>query len=175
MSIRDEINNRLIEARLFLLPPALSTAPSVRTLLITPTIRKVVLGPWADPKFAVRAGRLRADLDAFSEGFVLSVATDPFRKPRSTFMARLDKPDDEVWEIRSRDPKPGIRVFGRFAEKDVFIAINWATRETLGGPKSRGWRDAIETCKAEWRNLMITYPPATGDDPNDYITNIILV
>jgi hypothetical protein len=85
-------------------------------------------------------------------------------------MAQLDSVQDEVWEIRSRDPKPGIRVFGRFAETDLFVALTWWWRSDLKGPKSKQWRNAREGCKAEWQKLFPAYPAKSGTQINDYIS-----
>ena len=175
MSIRDEISRRCAEGRLYCLLPALIGTPAVRTVLVSPEINDVVIGPWNDKKFEDRAGRLRANLDMFTSGSVISVGTDPFKKKKTAYMSPLDPAIDKVWEIRSRDPKPGIRVFGQFSEKDIFVALTWGFRETLGGPGSRKWRDARERCKAEWRKLFSTYNPHTGNDPHEYVSNIILV
>lgn len=175
MSIRHEIRDRVSERRLIELSPALTSSPFVRTMLISPAISDLVFGPWENPEHEYRCGRLRADLDMFIDGSVISVAQRPYKKPRRTYMSRLDKPHDEVWEIRSRDPKPGLRVFGRFAEKDVFIALTWAPRDWLGPPWSNEWESTKRHCAAEWRQLFPTYNPLAGGSFHDYVSNIILV
>ncbi len=175
MSIRDEISSRRAEGRLYCLLPALIGTPAVRTVFVSPEVNDVVFGPWNDKKFEGRAGGLRADLDMFTSGMVISVGQDPFKKRKNAYMSPLAPAIDQVWEIRSRDPKPGIRVFGQFSEKDVFVALTWGFRENLGGPGSHKWRDTRERCKAEWRKLFSTYSPHTGKSPHDYISNIILV
>jgi hypothetical protein len=144
-------------------------------MFVSAELLEAVLGPWSCVEDEVRFNRLRADLDMFIDGSLLSMAQAPYKKPKTTYMARLDPIADEVWEIRSRDPKPGIRVFGRFSEKDVFIALTWEFRDGLGGPASREWRDAREGCKAEWRKLFPTYPALGRNDLHDYASNIILV
>ncbi len=63
----------------------------------------------------------------FIAGKVISVGWDPMKKGVSAFMARLAPVEDEVWDIRSRDPSPGIRVLGSFSERDVFVALLWQT------------------------------------------------
>jgi hypothetical protein len=78
-----------------------------------------------------------------------------------------------VWEIKSPKPRPVLRVFGRFAEKDVLIATNLGDRATLGGWGSREWRDAIETCKAEWRRLFPSWEPLCKGSIHDYVSNAI--
>lgn len=175
MSIRGEIASRCDERRLFALEQAIPGSSAVRTMFVSPDLNSLILGPWDDKQIAHRAGRLRANFDMFISGLVISVGQHPYKKKISAYMSPLDPPPDEVWEIRSRDPKPGIRVFGRFSEKDVFVALTWGYREDLHGPKSREWRDAREGCKAEWRRLFHPYGPHTGSTPHDYISNIILV
>lgn len=87
-------------------------------------------------------------------------------------MRQLFRWRDEVWEIRSQD-EPGIRVLGRFADTDLFIALTWHKRSELLGPQSRPWRDAIVGCKTEWKNLFPAYPPKSGDPSNAYPTDYI--
>lgn len=175
MSIRVEITSRCNEGRLVPLAPYLPGLPSVRMIFVSPELYALVAGPWGDKEIEHRANRLRADFDMFITGSVISVGQDPYKKKKNAYMSSLDPTEDEVWEIRSRDPKPGIRVFGRFTERDVFVALNWAHRDKLGGPQSREFRDERERCKAEWRKLFPSYAPHTGATPDDYISNIFLV
>lgn len=127
------------------------------------------------PALAQRMGFLRADLDKFTEGQLLSVGQHPFKKKKTAYLCRLSPPMDEVWEIRSCDPRPGIRVFGRFCEYDTFLALMHFHREDLGGPDDPAWPQIVNKCKAEWRKLFPTYDPHTGDTPHDYVSNIFLV
>ena len=175
MSIQDEINARCGEEppRLFLLPPAIPGSPCVRHVFVSPEINGAAQGPWDDADHEFRCGRLRQYLDRLTEGMLVSVGRDPFKKKADAFLVRLDEAEDEVWEIRVRQPKPGIRIFGRFADKDVFVALSWLGREVLTNDKE--WRDARENCKATWRKLFPTYPAHTGDDFDKYISNFILV
>lgn len=175
MSIRDEINHRCNEGRLRLLLPAIPGSLCVRHLFISSEIQAAISGPWSDVAEELRFGFLRATLDTFTEGMLIAVGKDPYKKGKIAYMCQLDPVTDEVWEIRSRAPKPGIRIFGSFSEKDSFIALTWLYREGLGGPKSREWRDAREGCKAEWRKLFPAYNPHTGENFDDYASNIFLV
>lgn len=176
MSIRGVIASRRDEGRLCLLQPAMPGSPCVRWMFVSPEIFEAIDGPWNDSNEGYRFGRLRADLDAFIEGRLISIGKHPYKKNKKAYMSQLDPVVDEVWEIRSIDPKPGIRVFGSFSEKDTFVALTWLYRAPLMGPNSREWRDAREQCKAEWRNLFITYKPHTGADlENDYASNAFLV
>ncbi len=142
----------------------------VRSMFVGAEVYEIVTPPFPENTDGYRFGRLRADLDAFTEGRVISIAEDPYKKPNSTYLARTDPIEHEIWDIRSRDPKPAIRVLGAFSEPDMFVALVWAFRESLGGPRSREWRDLIERCKAEWRKLFPTYQPHKGDSPRDYVS-----
>lgn len=107
MSIRDEIGDQIRERRLFLLEPALASSPSVRTMIVSAEIRKLFIGPWEDTRHEYRSGRLRADLDTFTEGRVISVAQAAYKKPKTTYMARLEPLADEVWKNQKSRSQAG--------------------------------------------------------------------
>ena len=46
-------------------------------------------------------------------------------------MGLLAPREDAFWDIRSRDPRPGLRVIGHFAETDVFVALVWRPRSVV--------------------------------------------
>lgn len=150
--------------------------PIERRLYVSNDLRGFLEGPWVDSVEEYRSGKLQAQLEMFIIGDPISVAQNPYKKPKHAYMARVDPIADEVWDIRSRDPKPGIRVFGRFAEVDIFLALTWSERDRLAGRGSRQWRDAREECKTEWKNLFPAYNPVHGASLNDYIsTNVVPV
>ena len=176
MSIYTEISARVTEGRLYPLQPFMPPEAGVpeRRMFLSEEIRSLIVGPWHDTEWQLRCGALYADLDKFVQGGLITVAEHPFRRGKTAYMKQLSKWSEEVWEIRSRDPQPGIRVMGRFADTDVFIALSWSYRSSLGGPNARPWRDAIVGCKTQWRNLFPAYEPiSAGDDdayPNTYIS-----
>ena len=95
-------------------------------------------------------------------------------------MGLLDPPADAVWDIRSRDPRPAIRIIGHFADTDLFIGLTWAPRSVpvpwsnrppLGEGGSEQWKLIIRECKAAWRRLFPSYDPYSGDTIHDYISN----
>jgi hypothetical protein len=170
MSIRDEIRRRMEETppRLFFLPPLIGGAAVARELFVSQEIYRVANPPWEATDLAARYARMRAYLDAWTEGRLISITDRPYRKPKPTYMARIDPAPDEVFDIRCIDPHPGIRVIGCFADRDLFIALTYTGREDL--PTSRDWRNEREACKAAWRRLFPTYTPFTGASLNDYIS-----
>jgi hypothetical protein len=176
MSIRDVINSRLAERALFLLEPVMPDDPVQRTMLISPEVRHLLSGPWGTDSDARRANRLRADLERFITGQLVGLCLTPYQA-RTAYMGRLDRPEDEVWDIRSVDPSPGLRVFGRFAERDVFIALSWrprsedwASRKALRSGKSLEWHFVILECHAHWKRLFPGYQPVRGESISDYVS-----
>lgn len=170
MSIRDEVHARCApdDGRLVFLEPLMPGAHS-RCLYIERELHDAIMQEATDPtgSTAFRMGRLISDLDLFSTGERITVG---YGAEKTCMMKHLDPRREEVWEIRSRDPKPSFRVFGRFAEPDVFIATNMARRDQLGALGSHEWADEVRRCKVIWRRLFPTYLPHTGESIHDYIT-----
>src|SRR5689334_23804797 len=113
MSIRKVIRERLAERRLFELSPSMPSDRHERTMYLSEQVNALIEGPWDGQKWANRCMRLRGNLDEFLKGDELTVSLEPYNHD-TAYMGRLDRPIDEVWDIRSRDPSPGMRVLGRF-------------------------------------------------------------
>src|SRR3954462_15961174 len=172
MSIRTLIADRIAGGRLVQLPHMLLGLRTPRVIyLVSDLFRDLVQGPWADEETEFQMGTLGADLDRFLEGLPIVVG---YRRARHAYMKRLDPGRDEIWAIRSRDPKPEYRVFGRFAETDVFIGTKCLDRDYLGNEKSRQWRDEMVRCATDWNSLFSPYPPLIDRQLHEYIsTNVI--
>jgi hypothetical protein len=76
-----------------------------------------------DVRTIKRWAQLVADIGHFVEG----------GRVTEKLVKQLDPPKYEHWELISRKPKPGLRVFGRFAKPDVFIGTHVLERAGLGG------------------------------------------
>ena len=171
MSIqRYEIAARVRSGELYLLRPEARGAATNRVLLLTGTMKMAVVdGPWTDKVEENRlAGTLRADLERFVSGDVLRVSLGG-RELAAEDMKRLQD-TYEVWELKSKTTK-SIRVFGRFAGYDVFVATHWQWRRNLGAYGSDQWGDEINKCGTEWANMFQIHTPHTGDNINDYISD----
>ena len=157
MSIRDEINYWLGNNRLYQVFPRLTGASVHRTLFVTDDVNRLIQGPWKDKLEEYRCGKLWAAFDRFVEGRLITMARRPFRKPKTSYLARIAPVRDEVWDIRVLDPHPGLRIFGRFSEQDTFVALTWAPREILNNPAD--WRRECQRSLALWRQLFHNYQP----------------
>lgn len=174
MSIHDEIESRCDEGRLF--PFTLAGADPARWIFMSEDINKLFIGPWESQERKNRCVDLSVDFERFVSGGMITVARRS-RKAKNAYMSQLEKPFERAWDIRSTNPRPGIRVLGRFAGQNVFVALNWEFRELLGEYGSDEWNFVINKCKANWRQLFHPYDPI-GDDQriseeniNDYISS----
>ena len=92
-------------------------------------------------------------------------------------MGLLAPRKDGFWDIRSRDPKPSLRVIGHFAETDVFVALVWRPRSVvfegrvhLGEVQGPNWDAAKSQCREQWNALFPNHTPLTGENIGDYIS-----
>ncbi len=109
MSIHDEIKHRIAEGRLFEVVPIMDE-PIQRRMYVTEEINVLLNGPWQDdPEWEERCGELRVTLEQFVIGAYLNVCLIPY-KAQAAYMGRLEPIKDEVWDIRSIDPSPALRV-----------------------------------------------------------------
>lgn len=171
MSRYDELRDRVKDGSLFFVPPLdLEGEILVRKLYVSPAIYKLLEGPWSTFEWETRCTELYADLHTFVAGHWIAGRMPP-SKSTEAFIALLDPQSAEVWEIRSIDALPQLRIFGRFAGVDCFVALTWHCRPELGDdPKV--WAVAIAECQREWARLL-SYEPHTGEDIYDYISSKI--
>jgi len=164
MSIYDELRYRVNQGDLFLLE-APKNERMVREMYLSDELNYMVNDLENEWGMAVRA---------YMERFVKGTRI-PLRMPSSgepsAFMSLLDDKKDEVWEIRVRDPEPQLRVFGRFAAKDKFVALRFWTREEVTGK----FEIAKEDCKADWHHLFPHDKPFSGRTVYDYASNSFAV
>lgn len=163
-SIREAIKSH--EGRtLFCLPSALLGEETPRTVFVSNELHEIVNGPpWPATWEGRRHANLRALFDGFTEGDWITVAENPFDKDGRAILARVAPAEDEIWDFRCLDPRPGIRAFGRFSEPNTFIALTWNYREIVD------WSREVKRCKAEWQRLFYHLPPFMGKTVDEYIT-----
>jgi hypothetical protein len=167
MSVREEIQYLCDIGRLARFWPLLAVPKHRRAMYVSKSIEELLINSWDSPQQEFRWGYVLSDLTVFVRDPWITVAADP-RRAKAAYMARLLPDGDEVWDVRCRDPHPGIRLLGRFAEKNVFIALTWEERLPLGRFESDEWKAAISRCATEW-NLHFWSDPLRGNYPDDYL------
>ncbi|SRR6266516_92564 len=164
MSIEGLIQDCLEARQLFPLLPWLPSVKPVRVIYISREVKDFIDSP------EDRAGQLHADLDSFIGGHIITVSTIP-HKARNAYMGLLDPSKDGIWDIRSRDPSPSLRLLGGFSGKDEFVGLALHRRALMGAGNSKEWAIAITHCKSEWRKRFHAYKPLTGDSLHDCLSN----
>ena len=172
MSIREIINLWVADGEISFIAPAYDALPTVRYFFASPEVSRAILGPWETSEERTRYGRARGHVDLFITGQLIALRMPP-SKSVDAHTALLEERRHEAWEMRPRNPKPGIRIFGRFSEKDTFIALTTALRENL--VTDDDWQQEIERCKKEWRKYFNTFKPFSGRTGHCYASNVFLV
>ncbi len=147
---------------LYPLVPRARGVKVVRAMFLGEELHDLLNSPEGDEDWETRVGQLQADLERFVSGSI---------DPKYLFL--LYPARDAVWEIRSVNPNPSIRVLGFFAKRDVFVATNFALREDLGGWQSRQWRDVKRKAGTVWRQAFSTYKPRNSIRISDLVTGAI--
>jgi hypothetical protein len=154
----------------------------VRRILMHEEVATLQNGPWESPddkwsdeEWEYRCVFIRRNLSRFLNGKKVTVALDPKTDEDECLLKRLDRIEDEVWAFRCIEPAPGVRIFGSFAETNIFIALHWGLRRDLGGWGDPRWTAAVNKTRARWGICFGGTKPKTGA-LNDYISrNTILV
>lgn len=175
MSISGWIARLIKEDRLFLLEPVFGSVAAKRSLLVSSEIQRLINGPWPTKRWEERGARLRADLESFASDGEISVCTDPHLASVED-LGLLAPAEAGIWDWRSRDPKPGLRLLGQFVEKDCLALLIPAMRSSVCDPPdfvprgplndaaSDAWREAIADTSKLFRALFHPYIPVPGGD-----------
>lgn len=163
MSIEDEILERNARGMLFPLSPLAPGTTAKRSMFVEERLWKLLQSPEGDDEWEKRVAYLRADLEVFVTGEVIG--------PKYLFL--LYPARDAVWEIRSVQEEPSIRVLGFFPKKDVYVAATFALREELGGWQSREWKTVKRFAAAVWRKLFPSYRPITTTKVEEVVTGAL--
>lgn len=177
MSIDGQINAALASGNLHYLSVPQSLKPR-RVMLVHTDIRDILDNEAPTPIAARRLGRLSADLEMFVKGSTISMCFENYRHG-DAYMGRYDPSDEGTWAIRSRKPRPSMRVFGRFAKTDRFVALNfefrsvgvsWSDKKPLGPGNSIEHQIAMIVANKRWNQIFPGTEPIKGENVHDYIS-----
>jgi hypothetical protein len=168
MSIDAQIGQYLSSGTLFAIAPAQPGKASVRDVIVSKDIWDLVRDDATPPaELELVWGRVRARLDSIVAGSMFLFGLDPFNKSIGSHVARTDPVEVGIVDVRIRDPKPAIRVFGGLAKPDVLVLLSYAYRDNLN------FKQEIAQARALWDNLFPNHPPMTGKSHDDYFSNIL--
>lgn len=167
MSTQDCIENALAAGDLVELMPSLPGSSCMRRVLVSCHVYNFLnCAPSTPLEVIPKIADTRYALDRFITGASISVNMTPYdhEKPSSTELSRLDI-ERSIWQFRIRDPKPQIRILGMFAERDTFVALDYANRDTMYYPASES------ITQSQWDDLFQGIPPVTGEKIDAYISD----
>jgi hypothetical protein len=164
MSIIDQIKERIAEGHLVEIDWRDLRSPDQnryrRWIYVSSAIHREMNQRSAQQAFRV----LSAQFQSFLSGANIPVALEANHKHAE--WARLQKPGDEVWESRIRYTSPELRILGRFAARDVFVALNLYDYQLRG---KKAWDRAKLLCQSDWSLLFPTMSPVQGRTIHDYL------
>jgi hypothetical protein len=166
MSILGDIQKRCNEQppKLILYEP-FEPVPGIRTLYVEADLQKFILGPWHSEREKNLSIDMQLDLDRFVSGVEITVALQEKAKTKARHanLKRLYR-KREVWEFRIRGSSPQQRVFGRFAEWNIFVALFRDDRPGID------YDQASIRVSTEWDRLLSPNPFKEGRKANDYVS-----
>lgn len=156
MSIKEEIWHRISEGRLVELRPRIRPPAGCprRQLYLDQRLFDEIVAERDDLDLMDRFAELEADLAQFITSPTL----------HDGYIKQLSPSRDVVWEIRSVEPEPQLRVFGLFAAKNVFVATHYEDRNHLGSFESQAWREEKRRARTIWNQLFNAYHPFDAED-----------
>lgn len=122
-----------------------------------------------------RLAMLLADIDTFTEGKNISFGNDPYDKDKSAFMARTDPPELGIFDLRSIEPRPALRLFGGFSETDTFIGLTVRTRKDLGGRHEPHFSRALTDAQFKWNDLFPHHAPLYSTNSKEHVSQNVYI
>lgn len=173
MSIKSELKRLVIEEVLWCVEPFPGDQPA-RMVLLATGLNAILASATSES----RIGRLLANLQDVVAGGDISLSFEAFKHKNATF-GLLSPSAEGTWELRSRDPKPGLRVFGRFADQDTFVGVDWWPRSKpldgfdknpLGDRNSLEYQFAQIAVEQFWDTHLAHIAPIIGAQCSDYFS-----
>jgi len=162
MLITDAIGRLCDQGRLARVEPLDWRASQERVVYVSRDIYQFLQQNSSDAATNIDRRKLHRLFDRFISGQEISAA---FKKNiKGSNIKRLSPSSAEVWEFKVKT-RQQIRVFGRFAAKDLFVAIT--------GPVDRANCDFEAEkirCQQEWSDLLPGHSPIHGSTIDDYIS-----
>lgn len=162
------ISTTLWESRLRLqgyrqLTPRVPLRPgeAKRQIWAAPAVYELLKGEKPDSGFP----DLEADgfIGTFSKGYLVDASRRPKSKARFKWLCGVE----QVWVLSFRKPPPGWRILGRFAQKNMFIAMAVFEREQLDDMVTYTAR--AKDMIVQWEELFPGVDPHSGSSFGDFL------
>lgn len=173
MSIHDVIHEWKADGTLSVVQRQVQTRPAVRCVVANRFVQTMLCGPWNSSVEEDRYLTAKATIDLFIDGEVMAVRVPPSKSAKAQ-IALLDPNSALVWEFRTRPSQRhryGVRVFGMFADKNLFVALSAVFKEDLLDKSE--YPKEMAFCRQRWMTLFQPYNPNLGAAPDAYLSDWI--
>lgn len=135
-----------------------------RIMMVTQAIDALLNAP-APPFPRFPAG---VSMDGYRAGHLVTVSRDAGKQSNFKLLENVD----ELWAFSIRTPKDfQARLFGRFVQRDIFVATEAHLRVTLGG--SVQYHAMATRASSEWDNLAGGVKPLRSNSIADYLGHTV--
>jgi len=170
MSIQELLQRHISAARLLFVTPLLPGRAVERNVFVSPDVAKLIVGDTSIPaRFHRVGGEARAQIDAFTTGRAIRFAMNPMHKDPATLVARNEPTNKGIVDLRIRQPRPPVRLFGAFAQVDVLVLLTWEERKNLR------FNAAVKRCRGQWDLLFPHNAPLIGIAHHEYISRNVII
>ena len=164
---------RLVENNLVVhVPPQMVGTTSRRHFFLVLNIsQRLEAALYGKSGYDKRLAMLLQDIDTFTAGQIVSFGNHPYAKDKSAFIARTSPEEFGIFDIRSNNPSPALRLFGAFAEVDTFVGLTIRVRKELGGKAEPKFDDAVTEAALLWNRLFPDNKPFNRLDPRELVSH----
>lgn len=172
MSIRERIDE-LVKGNA-LIPFRLEGVKARRALFMTHEMQRVMSNPVSSVNFFQQKAEIISFFERWVGGGLIAIRLT--QEGKDAELARLMPPPEEIWEIRLLAPRPQVRVFGRFAARDMLVVTAAHNRDQLGsatsrtGKRNQSWLRAMYDCERDWNRIFGGAEPLRGYAIGDYVS-----
>lgn len=164
MSIAELILSRCAEGKLQRLNPSRLSDAKRRALYLTPQLASEVFSEPDDEEKLDDLAFLEQEMHRFTSA----------KNIEECYFKMLAPKSKRVWELKATDGEDiHLRVFGVFAEKDVFVAMSYAYRADLGDKDSYEWKRQISYTRKMWDHLFPGHSPKGIETIQSLVTGVI--
>lgn len=164
MSIRSRIEELEQKGGLKRYVPV-EAVPEMREIITSRTVTAFIeCLPGVPKKLFGTAGASSLLFDSFVAGGQVTFGMDP-RSHTGALIARNDPLRDRICDFRVLQPEPSVRIFGAFAERDVFVALTYQPRARL----TNVFQNAVGVARKQWDLMFPDHQPVYSDGIQDYV------
>ena len=171
MSIQEHIRTCLDHGRLHVHRPLDPGAAHLRIVLLTPELREEIDAKLLDEHAGNRTVPSLADLDRFIGGDPITIGD---RRHKHAFLKRLDPQGDQVWELRSIDPKPSVRALRDVCSYRHSRPDPYASANRTGRLQARAFKEEIRRTRQIWQGIFAPYSPLASDKVTEYVKDNVV-